>query len=303
MPRKRDVPCSGGCGTLVWRGPGCLPPGQSTCNACRRLPRPRTCSGCGKMFLSAMGAGRYRRRTCSDSCKTRAVARGGTLGGAKGIGQRRTPPRVCDVCAEPYRPTYQAQRTCSRTCGVQINAYVLRARERATQLALALPPEPHPCSECAEPTTRVVCSEHCQRTRSSRLAKAARRAVQRNCARCATGLGEDRLGRANCKACSEELRRAERRRTRSRRKARKRGVAHEPYTLAEIAARDKYACGICRKRVLMNKAVPHAKAPTIDHLVPISDGGPDTPANVQLAHFICNSLRGAGGTVQLALIG
>jgi 5-methylcytosine-specific restriction endonuclease McrA len=53
----------------------------------------------------------------------------------------------------------------------------------------------------------------------------------------------------------------------------------------------------------MDKVVPHYKAPTIDHLIPISEDGEDAPANVQLAHFICNSIRGAGGVVQLALIG
>jgi 5-methylcytosine-specific restriction endonuclease McrA len=80
-------------------------------------------------------------------------------------------------------------------------------------------------------------------------------------------------------------------------------AVHEPYTLAEIAARDRYTCGLCRKSVPMTLRVPHPKAPTIDHLVPVSDGGDDTRANVQLAHFICNSRRGAGGVVQLALLG
>lgn len=54
----------------------------------------------------------------------------------------------------------------------------------------------------------------------------------------------------------------------------------------------------------MTKAVPHPKAPTIDHVVPLAEGGADTAANVRLAHFICNSMRGnRGGGEQLALIG
>jgi 5-methylcytosine-specific restriction endonuclease McrA len=83
----------------------------------------------------------------------------------------------------------------------------------------------------------------------------------------------------------------------------KRKVAHEPYTLAEIADRDRNMCGICRKRVAMKQVVPHPKAPTIDHVLPLSAGGDDTRANVRLAHFECNWRRGAGGTVQLALVG
>ena len=54
----------------------------------------------------------------------------------------------------------------------------------------------------------------------------------------------------------------------------------------------------------MTKAVPHPRAPTVDHVVPIAEGGDDTRANVQLAHFLCNSTKSNGGGVeQLALIG
>jgi 5-methylcytosine-specific restriction endonuclease McrA len=82
-------------------------------------------------------------------------------------------------------------------------------------------------------------------------------------------------------------------------------AARESYTLAEIAVRDGHVCGICRKRVRMNLAVPHPEAPTIDHLIPVSEGGDDVKANVRLAHFLCNSTRGVGKgeVIQLALVG
>lgn len=88
-----------------------------------------------------------------------------------------------------------------------------------------------------------------------------------------------------------------------RRRAVKRGGASEPYTTAQIAERDRARCGLCGGRVLMTQKVPHPKAPTIDHIVPVSEGGDDTRANVQLAHFHCNSSKGARGSQQLALIG
>jgi 5-methylcytosine-specific restriction endonuclease McrA len=53
----------------------------------------------------------------------------------------------------------------------------------------------------------------------------------------------------------------------------------------------------------MGQRVPHPKAPTIDHIVPVSEGGDDTRANVQLACFRCNSVKGPRGSQQLALIG
>jgi len=88
-----------------------------------------------------------------------------------------------------------------------------------------------------------------------------------------------------------------------RRRAAKRGGASERYTLAEIALRDRGRCGLCRRRVQMDAKVPHPKAPTIDHVIPVSEGGDDTRANVQLACFHCNCVKGTRGSQQLALIG
>jgi 5-methylcytosine-specific restriction endonuclease McrA len=76
------------------------------------------------------------------------------------------------------------------------------------------------------------------------------------------------------------------------RRALKAGRIAEPYTLAEVAERDGYRCGICRVEVDMDLDGRLGMGPSIDHVVPISLGGDDTPANVQLAHRRCNSRKG-----------
>lgn len=78
-----------------------------------------------------------------------------------------------------------------------------------------------------------------------------------------------------------------------RRRATKRGLPAEPYTLAEIAERDGYRCGWCGLLVDMALSGLEPKGPTIDHVIPISRGGPDTPGNVQLMHRECNLIKGA----------
>jgi 5-methylcytosine-specific restriction endonuclease McrA len=89
-----------------------------------------------------------------------------------------------------------------------------------------------------------------------------------------------------------------------RRRALKRGSASERYSLVEIAVRDRHRCKLCGKRVAMKIKVPNLMAPTIDHVIPISHGGDDTKANVQLAHFGCNNRKSnRGGGEQLALVG
>jgi 5-methylcytosine-specific restriction endonuclease McrA len=75
------------------------------------------------------------------------------------------------------------------------------------------------------------------------------------------------------------------------------------YTLEQIGERDGWKCHLCRKRVQRTLPGSVPMGPTIDHLVPLSRGGDDTPANVALAHRKCNVARGTRGTVQLLLVG
>lgn len=63
-----------------------------------------------------------------------------------------------------------------------------------------------------------------------------------------------------------------------------------------IYERDNYTCQLCLKPVPKGYDYqswgwsPHA--PSLDHIAPRSLGGPDSPENLQLAHSICNSLKG-----------
>lgn len=85
---------------------------------------------------------------------------------------------------------------------------------------------------------------------------------------------------------------------RARRRARMAGVEHIDYTRTEIFERDEGRCRGCRKE-LVNE--PHGFQ--IDHIVPISLGGPDTPANVQLMCAKCNRAKWANleGQIHLGL--
>ena len=91
------------------------------------------------------------------------------------------------------------------------------------------------------------------------------------------------------------------------RRMRRRGNGElvEKFTPMEIFARDKWICGVCKRKVNPRKYThPHPLSATLDHVIPLSQGGPHTRANVRLAHLICNSERGAGATNdQLRLLG
>ena len=83
----------------------------------------------------------------------------------------------------------------------------------------------------------------------------------------------------------------------------KRAVYFEEVWRPRVYERDGYVCQLCHRRVQMDVKVPHPKAPTLDHIIPLFHGGTHQYSNVQLAHFICNSRKGVGGAqLNLALM-
>lgn len=101
-----------------------------------------------------------------------------------------------------------------------------------------------------------------------------------------------------CAACVPDLRAA-----RNQRKNLKRRAVGEPMSVLELAGRDGWRCHLCRHKVGRTLRWPHPRSASRDHLIPVADGGTNEPANLALAHLICNVRRRTGGTVQLALVG
>jgi 5-methylcytosine-specific restriction endonuclease McrA len=88
-------------------------------------------------------------------------------------------------------------------------------------------------------------------------------------------------------------------------RARKTGVETEPYTLAEIYERDRGICQLCYKRVPTKTKGRSSQRASIDHIIPLSKGGNNLKANVQLAHDHCNQRKSNRDAVasQLRLVG
>lgn len=65
----------------------------------------------------------------------------------------------------------------------------------------------------------------------------------------------------------------------------------EAFTSAEVHERDSWTCGLCRLPVDPGLAWPHPLSASVDHILPLSQGGSHTLANVQCAHLSCNSRK------------
>ena len=88
-----------------------------------------------------------------------------------------------------------------------------------------------------------------------------------------------------------------------RNRALKRGANHEAYMGRYIFERDNWICGICGRKINKRLKYPNPLSVSIDHIVPLSKGGDDSPVNVQAAHFRCNLGKNARNVGQLRMFG
>lgn len=208
--------------------------------------------------------------------------------------------RSCPVCERIYAPTYNRQRTCGRACGVELRRRLGSLPEQqypATRVWVKA------CTECAgvyiaRHSETELCSRRCRLSRQRRHYRAARPLTEHECAECGSAFEAAGDQRYCSKACGKRAG------ARTRRHRLRSAGPAEDFTLREIAERDAWRCGICRRKVRADKVAPHPLSPSIDHVIPAAELGSHTRANVRLAHFHCNALRAhRGGGEQLALIG
>ena len=203
--------------------------------------------------------------------------------------------KFCTTCLPPYgewddKREYQRLYQILR-CAVGIGtAGMHRCRIPKTHGAyskpqLVGPPKPRPCGRCSVAvfTTARYCEPCGQAVRSerSKLGHATRAAMR----------PPDWQPSNNWRR-TEALRRRRKAATRSGTKP----------TVQKLAERDGWTCHLCGKSIDPDLTGTRSKyKASIDHLVPLSADGLDEMWNCKLAHLRCNSKRGAGGVVQLAL--
>lgn len=84
----------------------------------------------------------------------------------------------------------------------------------------------------------------------------------------------------------------QRRTVRSRRRARKRQAFVEEVWRPILFERDNWTCQLCGDPVDPDLKYPDPMCASVDHIVPLCAGGEHSYANTQLAHALCNSLKG-----------
>jgi hypothetical protein len=188
---RRDIPCSV-CGNLMWQSRTSLPPGQATCQPCRRKrvtfkPQsctwdnsPRTCQQCGMTYDPTA----YNQRYCSVACRPHRTGLKVASADERGYGKEHRAVRKqwaviveagqanCCLCGHwiepgsrwdldhtPDRSGYRgaAHHTCNRRDGA--------SRGNRTRQRRLIDKQ---CATCAQPfetiyPKQVYCSKGCRR--------------------------------------------------------------------------------------------------------------------------------------------
>lgn len=83
-----------------------------------------------------------------------------------------------------------------------------------------------------------------------------------------------------------------------------RGTQTQFVSVQRVFERDGYRCQLCGTKTLKAKRGSyHPKAPELDHIVPLAQGGEHSYRNTQCACRACNVAKRDGAGGQLLLIG
>lgn len=166
-----------------------------------------------------------------------------------------TSEKVCEICGEKYRGV-KGQKYCSDKCCREKQLLYNKINFKSKKKKC----------ECCGKTfntkfkqSTIVCSRECYKEICKKRKK-------------------------------EENRKKEIRR---RHKLRDNGNVNYAITLSKALDRLGDTCAICGVKVDATVHSNHDLYPSIDHIVPVALGGTHTWDNVQIAHRICNTIKGA----------
>lgn len=258
----------------------------------------KSCKLCGAEFLAAYGQARY----CSNECRKQNYIK---LERAKGVLSWDDRKEIkmanaiksnCAICGIEFRPRLTGTRkravTCSTSCrGISQRKYATIEEKRAAILA---------AKRAANNTPQKIAEREARA--ADRAAKQAELDKLRStCIHCSGPVEPELRGeyrfRPACQTCkvarAEESRKKWKRAGKAKRRAAARGSDAERFDPFEIFDRDGWRCHLCgMKTVKAKRGTHHPLAPELDHIIPISKGGPHTRANTACSCRRCNHAKG-----------
>jgi len=255
---------------------------------------------------------------------TRPVVTCLTCGGVfSRLSNKGPAPKRCRPCST-QRSRYEALDHQCRECGVEVVRRIVNGpfpefcppckRERRKQQNKALharrsaayEAKGHSCIDCGTATSRAyrggpfpkrcaACNEKWrQESHRAYTVMLAERRKLRTCRDCQTEFTwwADNWT-LRCQPCHEDWRADLRRSKNKARRIRLVGVEYEYISRAVVFDECGWICGLCDQPVDPDLKWPDPRSASLDHIVPLAQGGGHVRANTQLAHYDCNSRKGA----------
>lgn len=202
---------------------------------------------------------------------------------------RCVPYSICRFCKKSYTPKARDRSTfCSRSCFFAEKKRLASMRMRATSRRFICF-----CSRCGcQFWSRCSSKKRCRNCKnlgrgfSTWCDKPIYVWLAKKCAFCDCIIDQKIQKQKPPSTCSPRCRRL------LRREIEDRYDDGSPYIPQMIFERDNWICGFCRFPIDANYRFPHDLSATIDHIIPLSLGGPHLPNNVRAAHHYCNSVNG-----------
>lgn len=290
---------------------------------CRRAARsvgPRVCMECGAPTPTS------RHKHCSDECRLAHRRRYWRDKKRRQI-HADVGVRQCAYCPRDFTWNqfgFKSRKFCTRKCSDNWRPMVEKPCDECggTFLGRHHVNGAKRCPDCSELGPRRAAAN---RRRAAALRKIDRAAagsmgsrwlIAGRCTICgdhythvATGPHVRRPSRPTCgrTVCdtthAKNVRRIDRHNAKARRRTRMRSAFVAKVDPIEVHERCGWKCHLCGKPVRRDAVVPDALAPTIDHVVPLAQGGTHEPINCRTAHFLCNSMKGDELPEQLPLLG
>lgn len=272
------------------------------------------CSHCGKAAQNRSNKS-TKNKFCSKLCRQEFQ---NARRRKEGRPPRKRKARTCKHCATEFIPKkYDRIQFCSRDCGYAFRkANALPADELARRLSERRKSKAFlrvhsvwfkHCQHCgglftARTSKAKYCSDRCLMVGTS--IRKGKSFDPRPCAEC----GETFVpvyGSMRRTYCSDECcLRSARRTARKARKAKQRKVTTEPVNPTKVFDRDGWRCQLCKTKTPRRlRGTYHPRAPELDHIIPLSQGGEHSYRNTQCACRHCNAGKGSKPLGQLRLIG
>lgn len=231
------------------------------------VARTKTCALCQNLFI-----------TTTDSIRK--------CGACRPAGGKPRPEATCEWCNSSFVPRQNHQRFCRNACKQKAKRVRLgRLTDRRTESNPA-GTFVRPAKTIASPLRIVPCKQ-CSRLM---VARNGRKYCSDSC----------RIDSINVRVMGLYYLAADSGRV-------KQAMAWRRQIVEYLADRDGTKCVLCNRHIditLPSGTRGSDMGPSVDHVIPRSQGGADNMANLRLTHWKCNRQRGnRGGNEQLRLVG